>query len=773
MKQSHKNAIYIYLRNLLILFQIVFILIIEYALLKFELYSFFVLFTVFAVVYPAYYFGKTLQIVSVASYSAVFLYATVNYKGLFRTGSAVENAAYSILFSIIIGLIYLTFKNYKKGKIYKTSLLLLAGGVFFTAAIENIASKTILQREQKKFEDLVNDSEVRMEFRISQYEELLKLLTSFVSYKQNVDIDEWSYFSNKTLKEIKNVPALNSVGYFDVDKLNLRIENLKMFTREGEAPLCDDFEVKNNLDLAFQNIKNNHIESYFVPILSYSKAMGGSFFLFLNRSNNYTLKKARYVFSLARFKDFFDGVSSRVSSELAFRIFRPSFDISTLGSVGDAIYQSKTSQCKNKTLSKKSTIFIGSLPLSIVWHNSNQFSTAHDGIRAWILFTGLLLTLILTSLVQSLKSISSKASELAKERTHSLNTLVSSIDDAILEVDSYDRIANSWITNSELINFSGKVIDGEKLSDVLDAQLVEKIKSYLSLVRKDNSPRHFEYQINSKENLWTSVKIAPLSSDVTAVGRSSISFRDITAKKNSEMALLSTSKFAALGEMAGGVAHEINNPLTIIHGLISRLDNYTNQVQDKEKYLELIKKMQFTVDRITKIVKGLKTFSRNGELDKPEFTSLSLIFSDVMNLSEEKIRKSNITLIISPFLKTKILCRSVQIAQVIINLINNAADAISHLEDKWIEIKFEEVSNKSIRIIITDSGNGIPLDIREKIMQPFFTTKEVGKGTGLGLSISRGIIESHHGRLYIDEEAVNTTFVIELPINYQEQKAVA
>jgi signal transduction histidine kinase len=107
-------------------------------------------------------------------------------------------------------------------------------------------------------------------------------------------------------------------------------------------------------------------------------------------------------------------------------------------------------------------------------------------------------------------------------------------------------------------------------------------------------------------------------------------------------------------------------------------------------------------------------------------------------------------------------CRPTQITQVLLNLLNNARDAAEESEERWVQLDVTELADW-IRISVTDSGKGIPVEIREKIMSPFFTTKAVGKGTGLGLSITKSIVDSHRGTLILDEESVQTRFVIELP----------
>ena len=105
--------------------------------------------------------------------------------------------------------------------------------------------------------------------------------------------------------------------------------------------------------------------------------------------------------------------------------------------------------------------------------------------------------------------------------------------------------------------------------------------------------------------------------------------------------------------------------------------------------------------------------------------------------------------------------RPVQISQVLLNLLNNAHDAIEALAEKWIKVSFKNLEDR-IRICVIDSGSGIPENVREKMMQPFFTTKAIGKGTGLGLSVSKGIIDEHQGVLTVDHTCPNTCFVIEL-----------
>ena len=117
-------------------------------------------------------------------------------------------------------------------------------------------------------------------------------------------------------------------------------------------------------------------------------------------------------------------------------------------------------------------------------------------------------------------------------------------------------------------------------------------------------------------------------------------------------------------------------------------------------------------------------------------------------------------------------CRSVQMVQILVNLINNSHDAIENLEDRWIRLEAVDYG-EFIELAVVDSGPGIPFEIQQKVMQPFFTTKEVGKGTGLGLSIARGIAQSHKGTLSIDNNCPNTRIVMTLPKSQESELKIA
>lgn len=227
--------------------------------------------------------------------------------------------------------------------------------------------------------------------------------------------------------------------------------------------------------------------------------------------------------------------------------------------------------------------------------------------------------------------------------------------------------------------------------------------------------------------------------------------------------LVNASKMSSLGEMAGGIAHEINNPLAIIKGRVVFVKRaLLGDVVDRESILKSAEKIDATVDRIDKIIKGLRSFARNSEADPFNPVSLKQLVDVSLELCSERFKYYGVELKLGQIPNAFVECRESQLEQVLVNLLNNAFDAISGLPQKWIHLEFTEKQDQ-IQISITDSGRGIPTTIIEKMMEPFFTTKEVGKGTGLGLSISKGIVQEHRGDLYYDSSSPYTKFILELP----------
>jgi PAS domain S-box-containing protein len=238
---------------------------------------------------------------------------------------------------------------------------------------------------------------------------------------------------------------------------------------------------------------------------------------------------------------------------------------------------------------------------------------------------------------------------------------------------------------------------------------------------------------------------------------------DLTHARAQAADLIERSKIISLGEMAGGIAHEINNPLAIIIGRASLLlrDGRIDQMSHAD-FRHEIEKFKSVSDRIAKITKGLRSFARDGGGDSVDPVQVSKLVQDALDFCEQQMKSSGIELQLVGDLDIEIDCRATQITQVLLNLFNNSIYELQGQSSKWIRV--ETFSSESeIQLLITDSGNGIAPEVLKKIMMPFYTTKPQGKGTGLGLSVSQGIVEAHGGELYYNRSCVNTQFVIKLP----------
>lgn len=241
--------------------------------------------------------------------------------------------------------------------------------------------------------------------------------------------------------------------------------------------------------------------------------------------------------------------------------------------------------------------------------------------------------------------------------------------------------------------------------------------------------------------------------------------RDVTETKKEHLKLLEQTKMASLGLMASGLAHEINNPLTIILGKIDRLKKRVHQISDTSEELESdFDKIERNAFRISRIIKAFKSFSRSSEQDPFIRTSMSSVIDEALELCRDRFKSKGIDLRVKAISTDQIDCRPGQICQVLVNLLNNAFDAVESMDNPWVEIQTRITEDGLATITITDSGRGIEQSIVPRLMEPFFTTKEIGKGTGLGLSISKGIIEAHGGKLFYNHQSENTQFMVVLPL---------
>lgn len=234
--------------------------------------------------------------------------------------------------------------------------------------------------------------------------------------------------------------------------------------------------------------------------------------------------------------------------------------------------------------------------------------------------------------------------------------------------------------------------------------------------------------------------------------------------KTNRSKLIQSNKLTSLGEIATGIAHEINQPLQVIciHA------DLCSESLKKENY-SLINKSFRTIlsqiERIEKIVKQVGSFGRDSELDNYKKHDLRDIFASVINIVINQYKQEGVELrqVLPPSLAS-LYCNKIQIEQVLVNLLINAKDAVEYSKERIVFIK-AYAKQRKLFIEVSDSGSGIKKDKLDDIFTPFYTTKELGKGTGLGLSISYSIIHQHHGELTVSsEEGKGAIFTICLPL---------
>jgi histidine kinase len=274
------------------------------------------------------------------------------------------------------------------------------------------------------------------------------------------------------------------------------------------------------------------------------------------------------------------------------------------------------------------------------------------------------------------------------------------------------------------------------------------------------------------ESIFVDIRISP--SEYMAQEALLITTSDITNRLMAEQQLIQAGKMATLGEMATGIAHELNQPLTVIKTASSFLIKKVVRAQEikEEILLTMAEEIDSHVDRASKIINHLREFGRKAEVRKTRVNvNDSLVRALEMFSQQLKLRNIEVIKKLDGNLPA-VLADPNRLEQIFVNLLINARDAI---EEKWgNQVGVEEpkriylktdVQEGKVSVTVIDNGSGIPNHVRSRIFEPFFTTKNVGKGTGLGLSISYGIVQDYEGTITVNsQENEGSEFVIQFPL---------
>ena len=335
--------------------------------------------------------------------------------------------------------------------------------------------------------------------------------------------------------------------------------------------------------------------------------------------------------------------------------------------------------------------------------------------------------------------------------------------------DSVITINHDWILlygNRKALESIPDFKIGKDYWSCFPATLSTAAEQYLRTAMEERSEAKYEHYYAPSEQ-WYKVHAFPTNDGLSMFFSNMTEDKKIRDQLELEQ-LLREKRIEALSYMAGGLAHEINNPLAIIHARANDL----RSLAAGEKPIAAIDVLKAcdsivqTSDRAIKILRGLRGFGRETNQDPMRLASINEIAEQCIEQQHTRFGRHDIELRLDLNLSIPDFpCRQTQIGQIVTNLLNNAFDAIvqSDALKRWMSLTTEYVEGE-MYIDITDSGPGVEDHFKAHLMEPFFTTKEFGQGMGIGLSLSRAIAQNHGGTLTLRKGTKNTCFRLALPI---------
>ncbi len=362
--------------------------------------------------------------------------------------------------------------------------------------------------------------------------------------------------------------------------------------------------------------------------------------------------------------------------------------------------------------------------------------------------------------------------EALRQSEERYRTILEEMEDGYYEVDLAGNYTFFNDATCRAYGYSREEMMGMNYRVYTPKEGTERVyKTYNQIYRTGKPNKGFTSQAVRKDGtrVFTENSVSPLQNqEGKIIGFRGVS-RDITERKRMEeekrqlerKAQLA-SRLATVGEMASGIAHEINNPLTGVIGYAQLLMQQQDIPEEAKKDLKVINDGG---QRVAGIVNKMLTFARKYKPQR-DYVSINDLIANTLALRAYELETHNIKVIthLDPELPGTIADGG-QLQQVFLNLIVNAEKEMSLAHDKGrLSIKTEKIDN-AIRISFKDNGPGIARENMDKIFNPFFTTREVGEGTGLGLSMCHGIIAEHNGQIYAKSKSgKGATFIVELPI---------
>lgn len=688
----------------------------------------------------------------------------------------------------------------------RSLIVTLLVGWLVTGIVFHSFNRKESEIDQARFNKLVSDANAKIAERLLLHETVLRSAAGFLRSLKEFDDLKWRTFVSEL--DLQKFTGLYGLGYTVAvpsaqldDWIKARKKKIgekfifSQFDSPGmkRTPLPVDehfivvgFEPRRHLsdrpltiDMTFEAIRHKtFLESREsgairiserVPIQNMSETTGYMIVAPVYRTGNYKTSEEQranfigWIHSPVLMSEFLEGV---FGSELP--------EVAMIAQFGGAGHDHRTlfpTALKLSDLNRRHEIFtelqVWGKTFRMEWHRTNDFSSRKDATASWLHFIGVLITALAAALVLMYENQFRQAQRLADQRTREVQmrdrlwtSLTRVVPAGIFQLDLNGKLTftnERWREYTKLDLSTNPNACWISALDPTDHEAVRSLWEDLRHKRIDSMQVQCRVPASSKT---FAMSLRSVQDDDGNISHFIGTLHDITEIHARQMQTMHSSRMASIGVMAAGMAHEINNPLAIIAGrtqlMMRHLDS---QGETPRKALkesaDIIKQ---TVDRIARIVRGLRVFSRGGETDSFLVASVPDIVQSTAEFCSERFKKGGVELRVKPVPSIELGCREVQVSQVLLNLINNGYDAVVGLEEKWVEIEVQE-THEEVLFCVTDSGGGISSEIAEKIMIPFFTTKPIGQGTGLGLSISKGIAQDHCGDLVLDSKSSRTRFV--------------
>jgi PAS domain S-box-containing protein len=342
-----------------------------------------------------------------------------------------------------------------------------------------------------------------------------------------------------------------------------------------------------------------------------------------------------------------------------------------------------------------------------------------------------------------------------------LAAIVESSQDSIVS-QTLDGTVLTWNAGAErMYGYAAAEVIGRSVALLIPPELADELGRILEAVRREERTEHYETVRVRKDGrrIQVSLTISPIrDAEGRVVGVSNIA-RDVTDRLTLERAARRAETLAALGTLSAGIAHEINNPIGILSSRLELMESRRSLPAELREDLQMLRR---NVERVGRIIRSLLSAARQSPMEW-RAVDLNLVVEETLMLVGKQMTKDRIQVVtqLDASLPT-VRGQPHALQQVLMNLLVNARDAMPEGGTVRIETSPVTGQEEGVRLVVADTGPGIPVDVLPRISEPFYTTKAAG--TGLGLPLSYTIVREHGGRIEVDSAAGRgTTFIITLP----------